>query len=75
MKQEQPSERFWRKIIQKLIDFIIRDAERSLLRRNSMELNELIDITADNPSLWVKWFLASEYPELSHYRGPNPELF
>jgi hypothetical protein len=37
-----------------------------------MKLNPFID-EADS-SLWMIWFIASEYPELKTYQGRNPEL-
>jgi hypothetical protein len=39
-----------------------------------MNLNPFIEMCADNPKLWIIWFIASEYPELKHYQGPNAEL-
>jgi len=37
-----------------------------------MNLNPFIDWV--EPPLWIIWFIASEYPELKHYQGHNPEL-
>jgi len=38
-----------------------------------MNLNPFIDDVTYQP-LWIIWFLASEYPELKRYQGPNPHL-